>query len=471
MMKSNKIFKNIIVDLLIFILGIDSFAAVVSDNDGSAFITKAEFETMKKEFVEQVDNYNKSIDGKIDGAIAAYLAGLRMSKVSTLENYVDTMKNQYYYANAFANKQDSFTSSNDEPFSRAGWWLFKVWGWNLGHGDANGMVNIVNGNRSGHSLKIRPTSVNSKKFYLKKIHVNGNDYYGPYDQYIYSIEQQITAEALNSFWNQHQHYTSPATFPNLTFDFRSLTVSGTTALGSYDTGGWGSITNIIGRIILKYERGDINRRWGAANASGSCNSSTSNYAVDYDERYNLTQSVTKPGTQYTESGWGSQCQNWYPSSRTAYYADQYDKPSVTLHFNIPKIINIKNNELCNPIASKLLDELVPIYAGMPITKLPGSGKIKLKYRYIIRRISDNVEVSDTATLCFKSKQFSNAELSSETEVLYETTEGYNEWTTCEFDINDAKSDGSTVLYVKAAPSNSGYYVAIEIDGNPTYTQE
>ena len=51
-------------------------AAIVADNDGSAFVTKGEFEAMKKNFADQITNYNNSIDGKIDGAIAAYLAGL-----------------------------------------------------------------------------------------------------------------------------------------------------------------------------------------------------------------------------------------------------------------------------------------------------------------------------------------------------------------------------------------------------------
>lgn len=57
-----------------------SFAAVVSDNDGSAFVTKSEFETLKKDFNSQVSNYNSSIDAKIDGAIASYLAGITLSQ-------------------------------------------------------------------------------------------------------------------------------------------------------------------------------------------------------------------------------------------------------------------------------------------------------------------------------------------------------------------------------------------------------
>ena len=76
-----KLIKRIAVIILILILGIETFAAVVSDNDGSAFVTKSEFESLKNNFSNQIGQYNTSIDNKIDGAIASYLAGMRLDKV------------------------------------------------------------------------------------------------------------------------------------------------------------------------------------------------------------------------------------------------------------------------------------------------------------------------------------------------------------------------------------------------------
>lgn len=70
--------------LLIFCLSINNFAAIVSDNDGSAFITKSEFEALKYDFAKQIDNYSDSLVNKIDGAIAAYLAGLQLAKKKDL---------------------------------------------------------------------------------------------------------------------------------------------------------------------------------------------------------------------------------------------------------------------------------------------------------------------------------------------------------------------------------------------------
>ena len=49
------------------------------------FITRAEFDSLKNNFQSQIDQYNSSIDSKIDGAIAAYLAGIKLSNITTYD--------------------------------------------------------------------------------------------------------------------------------------------------------------------------------------------------------------------------------------------------------------------------------------------------------------------------------------------------------------------------------------------------
>ena len=71
--------KKLLALFLVVLMSIESFAAVVSDNDGSAFITKAEFDSLKNDFQSQLDLYNSSIDSKIDNAIASYLAGIKVN--------------------------------------------------------------------------------------------------------------------------------------------------------------------------------------------------------------------------------------------------------------------------------------------------------------------------------------------------------------------------------------------------------
>ena len=79
--------------VLIVLMSINTFAAVVGDNDGAAFITKAEFESLKNDFQTQINRYNTSLDNKIDGAIASYLAGVKVAKVSALKNLIDNYDN------------------------------------------------------------------------------------------------------------------------------------------------------------------------------------------------------------------------------------------------------------------------------------------------------------------------------------------------------------------------------------------
>lgn len=61
------------------------FGAIVSDDDGFSFVTKAEFDAIKNNFASQIDEYNLSINGKIEGAIASYLDGIKVSQEPTDE--------------------------------------------------------------------------------------------------------------------------------------------------------------------------------------------------------------------------------------------------------------------------------------------------------------------------------------------------------------------------------------------------
>ena len=60
---------------IVVLLNINSYAAVGA-NDGSAFVTKAEFDALVNTFNDQMDTYQSGMNAKIDGAIANYLAGL-----------------------------------------------------------------------------------------------------------------------------------------------------------------------------------------------------------------------------------------------------------------------------------------------------------------------------------------------------------------------------------------------------------
>lgn len=87
MKNCKNVLKKILILLLLFCVNINTviFSAVVSDNDGSAFVNKAEFEALKHDFSNQITKYEKSISNKIDGAIASYLSGINVSRPETKE--------------------------------------------------------------------------------------------------------------------------------------------------------------------------------------------------------------------------------------------------------------------------------------------------------------------------------------------------------------------------------------------------
>ena len=91
----SKIFKRALALFIIVIMNFNSFSAVVSSNDGSAFITKAEFDALVNDFNSRIEDYEKSIDAKIDGAIAEYLAGLASSITTELTNNLTKLQNNY----------------------------------------------------------------------------------------------------------------------------------------------------------------------------------------------------------------------------------------------------------------------------------------------------------------------------------------------------------------------------------------
>ena len=90
--------------VLIVLMSINTFAAVVGDNDGAAFITKAEFESLKNDFQTQINRYNSSLDNKIDGAIATYLAGVTVGKTNVLA-FVGGIK--HYKDSTLAEKENA----------------------------------------------------------------------------------------------------------------------------------------------------------------------------------------------------------------------------------------------------------------------------------------------------------------------------------------------------------------------------
>ena len=107
MNKFIKLGKRILALFIVVLLNVNTYAAVGA-NDGSAFVTKAEFDALVNTFNEQMDSYQSGLNSKIDGAIANYLAGLsnenRIPQTNLYELCCDNLRDsdgtkKYTFAN------------------------------------------------------------------------------------------------------------------------------------------------------------------------------------------------------------------------------------------------------------------------------------------------------------------------------------------------------------------------------------
>ena len=182
--------KKIIIIVFAFTLCIETFASIVSDNDGSAFITKAEFEAMKKDFNDQIEQYNESISSKIDGAIASYLAGTQLARKENRKQIISGAKHWLMY-----NTNDYPKYVDGKPYVAG----FTAQG-NRGGDDSTGRtciwVGIIHNGQSAYK-----TDGGFKKHIVgkpsKNSSLNGNDNYVAEWQGYYTKEGEILT--LSSF--------------------------------------------------------------------------------------------------------------------------------------------------------------------------------------------------------------------------------------------------------------------------------
>ena len=123
MNKSTRIVKKLLALFLVVLMSIESFAAVVGDNDGAAFITKAEFDSLKNDFQTQINRYNTSLDNKINGAIAAYLSGIKVAKTTIIAPSVTNYSAmRFYHDFKIWGRKYTLNTSKVKSMSDQGWW-------------------------------------------------------------------------------------------------------------------------------------------------------------------------------------------------------------------------------------------------------------------------------------------------------------------------------------------------------------
>lgn len=419
--------KVAIVCLMIINISFFNYAAIVSDNDGSAFVTKAEFESMKKSFDEQVAQYNTSIDGKIDGAIATYLAGIKLSKKGSGTNYISNMSDVRFYSvtktlqtseisdvrrrwlvRAFG-ASSPVTDGQLKTLRTFGSWLYNS---STDHG-RDGTYNY-SGNATNYFYQVGYRSINGTKYACLQ---NNN-----------SMSLLHTVGAFASTWASG--YTSAWATP-VTFNWGpyNLDVSdmltNTVEPWSYTWSNFGFAATAQGYKMNVWSKSN--------NASDTVpgyyyfnnnqiTTDTDIYIFDEQEFRTFgdpdvsdgsdIQTFTCPGepahdiwfSYHTNAGdtfgsdwsyrrvyiWGNWANPAYESWFTASNLGTLDRTHATINYRQPNFHKVKSGSLINNDASEAIGKAVYPYSGVPVTVLEkGTVGIDVELNINIYKNSDN----------------------------------------------------------------------------------
>ena len=98
MKKIYKMSKRIVALFMILLLCTNTYATS-SSFDGTAFVTKAEFDSLVANFNDQMNVYQSGLNAKIDNAVTSYIAGLSTETYIDQDKLINNLSNKYKFTN------------------------------------------------------------------------------------------------------------------------------------------------------------------------------------------------------------------------------------------------------------------------------------------------------------------------------------------------------------------------------------
>ena len=521
--------KSLFIIFIVISFSFNSTAAVVSDNDGAAFISKAEFDSLKNDFQAQINQYNTAIDNKIDNSIASYLAGINITKTTKLtdeiakakDNNVDNVTFALWQTPAptkhVADAKAAFfvsvnMGSNNER------WSGQVHGFHIiNNMDASGNLKYQDylGADNAGSKADYTSAYYFVNFPFGKLDDANNVTTGNTDDwYLMSLLRNrvhfILTTKENRFGTGHfsptaadwrTHFYHP-TSKTLSTDFTSssLTKNGP---GSYV---W---TSTIHAMQLDVQpTSTVEHQWSFNDAtndaiqndflnyniSGTIPNSTIN-CIDFNYRdkyvdgnfYNYMIQKTAPTTATHAGGnscseiyvlrWnGSSDETWYNGSTRYEAMNDY---TFRFKWNIQKNYNLNWTKLTNKYYCERFGAPHYKYQGIPICITPNKkGKFKLKLKFINSRTDSGSPLSFTYQIM--DKKFNNGAMPTEDRegeydhvLKREVILDGNATKEVELELNKSTIWDSTKgdwIYIKIQPSSSYQRVSVETVGDIMYTE-
>ena len=505
----SRVFKRALALFIIVIINFNSFSAVVSSNDGSAFITKAEFDALVNDFNSRIEDYEKSIDAKIDGAIAEYLAGLATASSYIMEDLIHVAKTNNVNNLKFIQWKTPQASKDVDDVDGAVF-LTKLQGAAVLRTGIRGYITITNHQVNGGAVAYvrypdnTVSDANTSYYYHAafpygtyeesdfKVTGNTNDWsledISRYNLHYYLSAQNVSyADATGRYYDSEDqsYYTSPTTVTAIFNTGETAYMPGRRTqnlIPSWLGSNWNS-NNYIAHVWTKQD--DINyNSFLNYNFANTISGNTDVIARDYKDNYSSTQTknlnITKPidtNRNYCP-GVAFRVYNVTGNATDGYketvVLGKYDVNNTQFYFqyNGVKVYNVNWANLVNSFYTTYFNIPYYKYYGIPICK-PNkmTGDVTFKLKFTNTKVGD---IYPAFTYQINDVKFTNGNLPSSGSLYSETVAQGNSTYTKEITITkDTVKDTTNgdYLYIKIQPSVANQIVSVDTEGDILITIE
>ena len=442
---------NIILLTLVILFNTVSYASLVSDNDGSAFITKSEFDSLKNDFQSKLNEYNVGIDNKIDVAIAAYLAGISLASQQKLTNLITAAKKNNAKNVGFmlwATPKTTRSYGDDYCDVEAGYCVGACYGVHSDYNNSESGIygNVIVNNYAAWNAGVAYVSYKgtaaSGGAYTGTVKNKKSAYYWvnfPFasntsdwtlkDIVRHKLHMILKAEAISTKSAQSGSYAAASNIPSsivasgtLTTDYTSLTQPGIKTSASQGT-------EVVMALTPKLTQTHTWSQFDKDSDFTSENDATTNKFLDYQiagtiasatvagveyqyrDYYKTAKTVTimqKPPSTSTNTGGDpglSMNLSWKTSSVASLksWSGRTNNITFSWKFNYPKYYSANWQRLTTAYYNDLFVKPYYKYYGIPITNVTKEGTLKFTLRF-------NNSTSGNYTYCIMDKTFANGAL-------------------------------------------------------------
>ena len=410
-------------------------AATVSDNDGSAFITKAEFDSLKNNFQSQIDQYNSNIDSKIDSAISQYLAGIKVDKKFDQISLLNQLHNFHFTKNFNHFGKETIIGSYFKYWT---WYSF-YWGFNA-LSQQNPTTYGV-GLRGGTNVTepIEKTSGTTKSQYA--IFGKSN-----YDESVfvpnYGVESYIYYYMLCMASTQS---AGPSEYYSATTEIVGNEGTNTDFGINFYTGPRIEMGSYGQNASVAYSAFPMDTAWANYDASAlpgnAMNASETCHYIKSDELMTLgDDDGTFDGSVSRENLYWINGSNRQTGSGTI---------NLTVQKYKRKYNEIKYVDIMNDVVSQTVGERIQYYCGLPIFKASEDGEVSIK-------ITPTNSAGENTTIAILDKPFGNISVGAGGIGVPDAECSFTDWDMAsgtEYEIK-FKVKKNTTYWIKACPAGT-----------------